>query len=264
MLRLFKSNLTEEEFGKRYFEDLKNKVPGLKFVSLKGLELKTSLDGQEATRHFLDNCFAEYKNDPKDLKEIIDRYTNASKELFIPKEKVREERIVPIVKDYRFLNKTAKLKSDFEKEFLYEKYNEELYIFYAEDRETTITYLKKEDIAHIGKSLEDIKSKAIENLGELASSIERHGEIGDYMLTMGGNYESSLILLDIWKKDNFPVDGDIVIGVPARDLIFVTGSNDKENIQRIKDKVKEVNDMGDHVVSNKLFVLTENKFKILE
>jgi len=84
------------------------------------------------------------------------------------------------------------------------------------------------------------------------------------MLTMGGNYESSLILLDIWKKDNFPVDGDIVIGVPARDLIFVTGSNDKENIQRIKDKVKEVNDMGDHVVSNKLFVLTENKFKILE
>tara|TARA_R110001583_G_scaffold63217_2_gene185282 strand:- start:6040 stop:6462 length:423 start_codon:yes stop_codon:yes gene_type:complete len=119
MLRIFKSKLTEEEFGRKYFGKLEEKVPGLKFISLDGLELKTKLEGHDEMRHLLDNSFAEYKNDPKDLNKIIEKYSNASKELFDSKSAIEPKRIVPIIKDYRFLDETLKLNPDFKNDFLF-------------------------------------------------------------------------------------------------------------------------------------------------
>lgn len=215
-------------------------------------------------RHLLDNSYAEYKNDPKDLDEIIEKYTNASKELFEPKEAVSLDRVVPIIKDQRFINETIKLNPDFEKDFLIERFNDELFIFYAENKETTIGYLKRDEIESLNIGFEELRKKAIENLGELATKIERHGEDGQFMLTMGGDFESSLILLKIWDKDNFPVKGEIVIAIPARDLVLITGSDDSENLEKVKRKVMEINETGDHVVSDRLFILRNNKFETYE
>lgn len=264
MLNLFKSKLSEKDFGKKYFDKLSEKVQGLKFISLNGLELRTKVDGQDEMRHLLDNSYAEYKNDPKGLDEIIEKYTNASKELFEPKEAVRLDRIVPIVKDQRFINETLKLNPDFEKDFLIERYNDELFIFYAENKETTIGYLKRVEIESLNVEFEGLKEKAIQNLGELATKIERHGADGQFMLTMGGDFESSLILLKIWDKENFPVKGEIIIAIPARDLVLITGSDDSENIDKVKAKVKEINETGDHVVSDRLFILRNDKFETYE
>lgn len=264
MLNIFKSKLSEKDFGKKYFDKLSEKVKGLKFISLYGLELRTKVDGQDEMRHLLDNSYAEYKNDPKDLDEIIEKYTNASKELFEPKEAVRLDRIVPIIKDQRFINETLKLNPDFEKDFLIERYNDELFIFYAENKETTIGYLKRDEIESLNIEFEGLKEKAIQNLGELATKIERHGEDGQFMLTMGGDFESSLILLKIWDKENFPVKGEIILAIPARDLVLITGSDDSENIDKVKAKVKEINETGDHVVSDRLFILRNDKFETYE
>ena len=264
MLKLFKSKLSEEDFGKKYFNKLSEKVSDLKLISLEGLDLRTKIDGQNEMRHNLENSYAEYKNDPKDLDIIIDKYTNASKELFESKETVSLDRVVPIIKDQRFVSEIIKQSPDFLKEFLIEKYNDELYVFYAENKETTIGYLKREEIEFLNVEFEDLKEKAIQNLGELATKIERHGKDGEFMLTMGGDFESSLILLKLWDKENFPVKGDIVVAIPARDILFITGSEDSENLQKIKIKVNEINETGDHVVSDRLFVLRNDKFEIFE
>ena len=264
MLNIFKSKLSEQDFGKKYFIKLSEKVSGLKFISLKGLELRTKIDSQDEMLHLLDNSYAEYNNYPKDLDEIIDKYTNASKELFEPKEFVRLERIIPIIKDRRFLEETIKISPHFINDFLFEEYNKELFIFYAENRKTTIGYLKKDEVDHLNICFEELHNKAIENLEELATKIERHGENGEYMLTMGGDFESSLILLKLWNKENFPVEGEIVMAIPARDVIFITGSANTENIEKIRAKVTEINQTGAHVVSDKLFILKNDKFEIFE
>lgn len=264
MLNIFKSKLSEQDFGKMYFDKLSEKVQGLIFISLDRLELRTKIDGQDEMRHLLDNSYAEYKNDPKDLNAIIEKYTNASKELFEPKEAVSLDRVVPIIKDQRFIDETIKLNPDFEKDFLIERYNDELFIFYAENKETTIGYLKRDEIESLNIEIEELRKKAIENLVELATKVERHGEDGQFMLTMGGDFESSLILLKIWDKDNFPVKGEIVIAIPARDLVLITGSDDSENLEKVKTKVKEINETGDHVVSDRLFILRNDKFETYE
>jgi hypothetical protein len=51
------------------------------------------------------------------------------------------------------------------------------------------------------------------------------------MLTAGGNYEATLILLpEIWESVSQMVSGHIVAAVPARDLLYVTGDADPENL----------------------------------
>ena len=263
MFSLFKSKsiLSEAKFAERFYDRLKMEVKGLELVSIDGLEVTAKVGGSEEYRHFLDNAYAEYRNDPKDLDNILEKYMHGAIELYLPEEPVQLGRIVPVIKDERFLIETAKLNSEFEDDYVYERYNSELFIFYAEDKEHTTSYLNKTNFDALGISMESLHEHSIENLNAILPDMERHGEEGYFMITAGGNYEASLILLDIWNKENLPVDGEILIGIPARDVIVITGTNDAENITRLVETVAEINDTGDHIVSDKVFKLQDGKFE---
>ena len=257
-----KKLLSQTEFSEKFSKELLKRVIGLKINSIKNLEIKTEFEGSNDFRHFLDNCYLEYTNEPKAITEIIERYINGACDIYLPKEEVKIERILPIIKDKRFINDLRKINPEFEKNHIYESYNDELFIFYAEDKENSIHYISIEDLKKIAFSRENLKTKAIENL-ENYISIERHGENGFYMITADGNYESSLILLDIWNKENFPINGNFVIGIPARDVLYVTGNKDSENLNKLYHSIKEINENGDHIVSDKIFELRNGKFETL-
>ena len=131
-----------------------------------------------------------------------------------------------------------------------------------EDKENSIHYLSIADLEEIDFPEENLKIQSLENLHNYIS-IERHGENGLYMLTADGNYESSLILLDIWYKENFDINGEFVIGIPARDILYITGSKDSENLHKLYDLIKEIDENGDHLVSDKIFELRNGKFETM-
>ncbi|WP_299119264.1 DUF1444 family protein [uncultured Tenacibaculum sp.] len=264
MLSFFKSksNLTETEFAEKFFAKLKKKIKGLELVSINGLEVVTKFENSDNYQHFLNNSYAEYKNDPKDLKNIIEKYVFASKDIFLPKEPIKPNRIVPVIKDKRYLTESSKIIENFENTHVFEKYNSELYIFYAEDKENSISYFTKEEYSELNIDFKSIKETAIKNLNSTISKIEKHGENGYFMLTAGGAYEASLILLDIWNKENFPVNGNLIVGIPARDVVLITGTNDKENVEKLKKTINEINKTGDHIVSDKIFELKNGQFEL--
>jgi len=61
-----------------------------------------------------------------------------------------------------------------------------------------------------------------------------------------------------------PVKGDFVIGVPARDMLLITGSNDKANLAGLRKMIKETYEGGDHTISDKLFRWDGKKFVVYE
>ncbi|WP_300672471.1 DUF1444 family protein [Soonwooa sp.] len=254
--------LSEIEFSNFFFKKLSEKISGIKLLKISPLEIKTK-DENEEYIHFLDNSYSEYRSEPNDLDEILERYVKAAENLYSPREEINVSRIIPIIKDKRFLDEMFKLfKNENDNINVFEKYNSDLYIFYAEDREENISYLNIKDLEKLQIDKSDLLELATNNLNAIIESIERNGDENAFMLIAGGNYESSLILLDIWNKDNFPVLGEIIIGIPARDLLFVTGSEDKDSIERIEKTIIEINESGDHVVSDKLFHLVDNKFEV--
>lgn len=256
-----KKLLSETEFSTKFAKRLSKKVKGLKITLINELEIKSEFNGGKY-QHFLNNAYSEYISDSKLIKEIIQKYLNGISEMFLPKELVKEDRILPIIKDKRFIKSLEEINPDFEENHIYEFYNDEIIIFYAEDRENSIHYISKEDLEEINFPIENLHEKAIQNLSDQLK-MERHGEEGYYMITAGGNYESSLILLNIWNPDNFPVDGNFVIGIPARDILFVTGSKDSVNLHRLYDSIQKINETGDHLVSDKIFEFKNGKFEAL-
>ena len=108
-----KKLLSELEFSKKFSKKLIQKVKGLKIVSINELEIKSHFNEGDY-QHFLDNAYSEYLNEPKFVKEIIQKYLNGISEMFLPEELLKVERILPIIKDKRFLKSLEELNSDFE------------------------------------------------------------------------------------------------------------------------------------------------------
>lgn len=256
-----KNQLTETEFANKFAKQLIKKIKGLKVTSINELVVKSEFN-EEEHQHFLNNAYSEYINNPKEINEIVQKYLNGLSAMFLPKKKLKTDRILPIVKDRRFIKSLEEINVNFEKNHLYEFYNEELIIFYAEDRENSIHYISKDDLDEINFPIENLREKSIQNL-ESQLEMERHGENGYFMLTAGGNYESSLILLDIWNHENFLVEGNLVIGIPSRDVLLITGSKDSLNLHRLYDSVQNINETGDHIVSDKVFEFKDGKFQVL-
>lgn len=85
------------------------------------------------------------------------------------------------------------------------------------------------------------------------------------MVNAGGVYEASLILLpSIWTKENFPVDGDFIVAIPTRDLLMITGSKNKEGIDKLKEIVNDAYTNGNYQVSSNLFRWTGKTFEKYE
>ncbi len=256
-----RKKLSETEFSNKFAKALQNSVKGLSIVSISGLDIVTTFTDSEERRHFLDNAYIEYSRDTKALKQVLDKYLRASVELYMPDEPINKDRVIPVIKDRRFIGGLAELSANAKTQQVYEAYNSELYIFYVEDTEHSIRYLTKADISDLALSMEELRELAIRNLDQL--EVKMHGENGYYMLTAGGTYEASLILLDIWYNSTFAVNGDIVIGIPSRDLLIITGSRDSENLHRMYDIIEEVTGTGNYLVSDKLFELKGDKFEVL-
>ena len=254
--------LNETEFSTEFAKRLIDKIEGLKIYSIKGLEIQTEYENSNEYKHFLNNCYSEYLREPESIEEVFEKYLNSSNSLYKPNETINISDILPVIKDERFIQSVLEINPDFEKNHTYEKYNDELYIFYVEDTETNINYLTQEDFEKLNIEKSELKKIAIENLTN-SIEIERHGENGYFMLLADGNYESSMILLDIWSKENFKVNGEIVVGIPSRDLLIITGKNDTENIKKLKQTINEINENGDHLVSEKLFEYKNGKFETL-
>lgn len=251
---------TEIEFSEKFAKRLVEKVNGLKIYSINGLKIQTEYENSNKFKHFLDNCYSEYLREPKNIEDIFLKYLNSAKSLYKSSENINISNILPVIKDERFLESIEAINPNFELNHIFEKYNNELYIFYVEDTETNINYLTKDDFEKLNIKKEELQKIAIENLSN-SIEIEKHGEDGYFMLVADGNYESSLILLDIWNEENFEVSGKIIIGIPSRDVLLVTGKNDYENIERLSKTISEINESGDHLVCEKLFVYKNGKFE---
>ena len=97
--------------------------------------------------------------------------------------------------------------------------------------------LHDELLALVG-SYDELRDLAIENLLNRLPKIERRGDNTLSYLLADEFSEATLMLVDtLWNKENFPVNGDIVVFVPTRDLIIITGSDDEEGLRKAREFV---------------------------
>ena len=111
------------------------------------------------------------------------------------------------------------------------------------------------DLEQMQLPLPVLRRSAHEHLEVLSSRAEFHGQPPALMLSFDG-LESSLVLAnDFWSRLEGAVPGELVVGVPARDVVIVTGSQSGAGMEKVRRCVERVFFAGgDHPLSRGLLV----------
>jgi len=263
-----KDMMTVKEFTKIYFDSLTHRFPTTKFSIVDDSTIQSSFQDYDM-RISSDNAYREYKMEPDSLYEVLSRYVTVSSEAIKPTKELDINNIVPIIKPVEYLEELQieadKLGAKKDIEGVYERYNDQLIIAYAHDSKNNIQYLTRDDLKSLSINSDSLRPIAIRNLDKILNNIERQGTQGTYMLTAGGNFEVSIILLDnIFTKKSLPVEGEYVIAIPNRDMLLVTGSRNKAGIEKIKGIAKESFETGNYQVSQYLYKWNGKRFEKYE
>lgn len=168
---------------------------------------------------------------------------------------INPNRVVPVIKS---ANWVAQLSLEQRQKIVLRPLTKELFVALAEDTPGTLVYLSPAELIQLGWSAEDEKVNSVINLGRILPRFQIRGSEGFFMITAGGNYEASMLIAPLfWEKLKKELHGYPVVGIPNRDLFFVTGSQDKEGLASLRTIVADSYAKGDYPLSDKLFILSD-------
>jgi uncharacterized protein YtpQ (UPF0354 family) len=257
--------LTPAAYTRDYATKLQASAPGYRVEVTRDLELRVIDSAGKEQTAFLDNSYAEYRLDPRNKDPITAKYISAFVTPGLAEGKVDRTRITPVIKDKAWIAEVrdAMKARGAQKipENVYEPFNDSLIIVYVEDNPKSVRYLTPKDVVDAGINRGELRDLAVNNLKRLLPKIEAHGANGFFMLTAGGDYEASLLLLDgIWNSRQFQVAGEYVVAVPTRDVLLVTGTEEKEGVMKIREMAADIAAKGSYHLTPELFVYRAGRF----
>lgn len=201
------------------------------------------------------NLHDDYKKNPANLGKIVEIYAKGVTER--SGGKLDRARIIPVIKDRPWVES---LQRSLGYEPLFEEFNKELVVVYAEDSNSRTRYLRVDE--NVGVDRKDLRKLAVDNLEKLLPKIEMANIDGILtVFSAGGDYEASLLLFDhIWSSGQVQVKGDIVVAVPAKDALLVTGSQNRKGLAAMRKLVAEVTAQERYRLTDTLFVYRNGRF----
>ena len=135
-----------------------------------------------------------------------------------------------------------------------------LSIVYVLDAPGSMRQLTVGDMWDMKLTPQQIHRLAIENMEKAFGDIPKEDapELpGLYVITAGDSYEASrLILQEKWEKIAKEVEGDLIVALPSRDLVFFTGSADENRVRILREMAKRVVDREPYYLTDKLLKWT--------
>ena len=160
---------------------------------------------------------------------------------------IKKEEIFPLVRTTGFIEE---LKAEIP-DLLYENINSELGVIYlVRDEKISLTM---GDLRNLHLDMLALKSLAVQNLiNQIEVGVEEEGN--RYTIVADGKFEASfLVVSDLWSKDNIPVEGTITVGVPANNVLLITGSANPNDMNWIRHRVAQAYVESNIPISDKLF-----------
>lgn len=248
------------EFAARFAEALRAALPGVTVAIAGELELKlTTSTGGESTA-FLQNAFDTFKQSPAHREAIIAKFVAGVKESFAAMDRRTDgTRIVPLVKDRAWLAETRgglqQRGAASTPEMVYDDFDEELVILYAEDLPNNVRYLTPADLEQVQVARTDLRQVACANLQRILPKLQYHQTHGVYLIGAGGTFEASLLLLDsVWTAPELAGPGELLVGIPTRDMLIATRKQSEEDAEKLKFLAGMAYRSGTYRLTPRLFV----------
>jgi hypothetical protein len=201
----WRGRTSKKEFRKRFIELLRESTPQARYIESDKDDLDLSIEGlanYATVTVSLRRAYDEFAAAPAERDQILARHVASQQRLVSPRPPAREN-IVPMIKDREWLKiyhsqYSEPVESGSARDMLYDEINEELLVAYA-DYDGGIHYLHMSDLETIGLTRNELRALALANLR--VRTPERAVRIvGDvWMIHVGGNFESALMIDDDFR-----------------------------------------------------------------
>jgi uncharacterized protein YtpQ (UPF0354 family) len=140
------------------------------------------------------------------------------------------------------------------------KYISGLHIVYVIDSPGSMRQMSVGDMKEMKLDKEKVHALAMANMEKALGEIPKADapELpGLFVVTAGDSYDSARFLLHKnWEKIAKEVEGDLVVAIPTRDLLFFTGSADENRVRVLTEMAKRVVEREPYSLTDKLFKWT--------
>ena len=114
-----------------------------------------------------------------------------------------------------------------------------------------------------GMSRRELRRAAAEHLYAVLDRVGFHGQPPALMLSLDGMESSALLAHAFWEDLDGSVPGDLVVGVPARDVVIFTGAHSQTGLQKVRRAVDRVFFAGGpHLLSQSLLVRRHRRWEV--
>jgi uncharacterized protein YtpQ (UPF0354 family) len=125
--------------------------------------------------------------------------------------------------------------------------------------------LTRDELAGSGQPRRELRRETAENLYTALDRVGIHGQPPALMLSFDGIESSVLLAHAFWDDLAGCVPGELVVGVPARDVVIFTGAQSQSGLQKVRRAVDRVFFAGGpHLLSQDLLVRRRRRWEIFD
>jgi len=86
-----------------------------------------------------------------------------------------------------------------------------------------------------------------------------------YMVAGGQGHEAAFLLVSFfWDSNRTWVSGDVVVAAPARDVVFLTGSQSPEGLSGLRDIIERTHSERQQLLTRSLLVWREGEWRVYD
>lgn len=128
-----------------------------------------------------------------------------------------------------------------------------LSIFYAVDNGDNFSLIQTKDLTD-NWTIDKIHETSLENLQRDIEFKFTKTNFGGHGLVAGGDHEAgSLCLTDIWDWCGENVNDNLIVAVPAKDMVMMVPESDNEKIEKLKEMVTDIFQDGERLLTKQLY-----------
>ncbi len=231
------AELTEQQFTHEFIARALKANPSFKYTAEEPLVVEIDRGEDGSRTMILTGIYNDYVKDPDRINDLMGPFVRDAAQRTLQPTSIDVDRIVPVIKDNAWVDEAMETirGQGGTNDIAHEPLNTDLIIVYALDTPERTSYLSEAQLKEAGFDGINRRKRATANLLALMppATLVQAGSV--FMAYGGIDYAPSAVLFnDFWRQVATYVKGDIVLAVPARDMLLFTGTGMPKGVEELQ------------------------------
>lgn len=265
--------LSHGDYVCRYADYVGRRLPGIPVEAQVGADAATShvawkKPGGIEARQYFGNYYTRFVGG-EPLDQLMSEQMDEALALDSPAEAPDPRQLLPVIKPVEWVDIARRQiqgsgLDPARAAFIIRPLVADLVVAYALDTDAMMQFVTSDLLEELGLDEARLHETALANLARKLPEMEIKGHDGRYVVRLDRNYDASMLLiLDQWR-DRVPIDGPILLAVPARDEVLIGDAGDPDIAESLAEIAQEIVAQSPYALSSQVLRWSDGRLAALD